>query len=997
MRELLKSASKINNMKAKRDNHNLRNGIYNLLRNSLDILILLIAFIVLFSVARYFELAESINFIIEHAEASEVDEFLFATLVIFVALLAVSIFRTVKLNKEITERSRKEIELKESEERFRSLVEKTNIIPWEADFETRQFTYVGPQAEKILGYPPEEWYEKDFCTTHMHLDDRERTVEDCLASSAQMKDFELEYRMISSDGNIVWVRNFISIISEGGGPEMLRGFMIDITKRKQAELTLAESENRHRTIIEHTHDLIVETDTLGFILYANPQHREMMGYDPGEMKGVNCLEYVHEEDLPMVMSSFQKGLETRESVQTAVYRCMHKNGEWRWLESTGQSFETSKGEVHGVMSSRDVTERIEAEEKSREAEERYRALVEHSYDMIIEVSADGRFLFANRNHETYLGYDSSELIEKSVFDFIHPEDKSFAMGTFMEAARNLTSTVPITFRYRHKDGSWRWLESIGKPFKTVSGEIRGVITSRDITERRLEEEKRREIEERLRTLVEHSYDIIVEASADGRLLYINPAFKDLLGYEPEEVINTDVFENIHEQDRPSVISEFTKTLTNDSAGHAVYRYRHKNGDWYWIESTGNTYRTSGGELRAVIASRDITERKKMEEELLKAQKLESLSVLAGGIAHDFNNLLTIVLGNMNIARMGMDSNDKSNKRLEEAEKAIERATGLTRQLLTFAKGGAPDKKSMSVKELLRESTLFALGGSNVKGQFFINDDLHKLDIDEGQIDQVINNLIINAKQAMAGGGVINVGAENKILESGNVFNLPAGNYVKIYVKDHGIGIPEQYQQRIFDPFFTTKEKGSGLGLATSYSIIKQHKGHIAVRSIPGSETVFTIYLPVSKQGVQTAEEKINIPINGEGNILIVDDDEMIARVLGEITTKLGYTPLIVNTSSEAIKSYSNYMKSGKKFNAVILDLTMPGDLGGKETLKRLKELDPDVKAVITSGYFADGSMSEYIDFGFKAYIPKPYNIQDIGATLHEITSGTVQHLPASKH
>lgn len=563
--------------------------------------------------------------------------------------------------------------------------------------------------------------------------------------------------------------------------------------------------------------------------------------------------------------------------------------------------------------------------------------------------------------------------------------------------KNFSDAGTTTFRYRHKNGEWRWLESIGAPFKTSSGEVRAVIYSTDITERRLEEEKRREIEERYRTLVEHSYDIITEASADGRLLYINPAFKDLLGYEPEEIINTSIFENIHEEDRQSVISKFTKALMNDSAGHAVYRYRHKNGDWYWIESTGNTYRTSDGEVRAVIASRDISERKKMEEEMLKAQKLESLSVLAGGIAHDFNNMLTIVLGNLSIARMGMDPNDKINKRLEEAEKAIERATGLTRQLLTFAKGGEPDKKSMSVREMLRESTLFALRGSNVRSQFFIKDDLLKVDIDEGQVEQVINNLVINAKQAMLDGGVIDVGAENKTLERGNALNLPEGEYVKIYVKDHGIGIPEKYLQRIFDPFFTTKEKGSGLGLATSYSIIKQHKGHIVAGSIPGFGTTFTIYLPASTNRAPKVEENTKTPIKGAGNILIMDDDRMIAEALGEITRQLGYTPCMVNESSEAINTYNDHLKNGNKFDAVILDLTMPGDIGGKETLKKLKELDPDVKAVITSGYFADGSMSDYIDFGFKAYIPKPYNVHDIGKILHDVTVRTAPDTPEIRH
>ncbi len=289
-----------------------------------------------------------------------------------------------------------------------------------------------------------------------------------------------------------------------------------------------------------------------------------------------------------------------------------------------------------------------------ESENRYRTIVEHSYDLIVEVSADSKFLFANKNHKEYLGYDPEELIGKSIFDFVHPDDKNHVLSKFIHAKNTLTSSNEVSFRYRHKDGSWRWLNSIGKLFKTASGEDRGVITSRDITERKLEEEKRREIEERYRALVEYSHDLIVEINTKGEFLFVNKNHKDQMGYDPEELIGTSVFDNIHPEDKNAVFNSMITGLENFSnAGIQHLRYKHKNGEYRWLESTGTPFTTSSGETRAVLYSTDITERMKMEEELLKSQKLESLSLLAGGIAHDFNNLLTIVLGNVSLKRTRM--------------------------------------------------------------------------------------------------------------------------------------------------------------------------------------------------------------------------------------------------------------------------------------------------------------------------------------------------------
>jgi signal transduction histidine kinase/ActR/RegA family two-component response regulator len=388
-----------------------------------------------------------------------------------------------------------------------------------------------------------------------------------------------------------------------------------------------------------------------------------------------------------------------------------------------------------------------------------------------------------------------------------------------------------------------------------------------------------------------------------------------------------------------------------------------------------------------VILRDTSERKKMEEELIKTSKLESLGILAGGIAHDFNNILTALLGNVSIAKTSVNPEDSLFKRLTEAEKACLRAKDLTQQLLTFSKGGTPIKKTVSLGELLKESADFALRGSNVRCEFSIAEDLWPVEIDEGQINQVINNLIINADQAMPEGGTIEIHAENTLLEAQDGLLLPEGKYVKISIKDQGVGIPREYLIKIFDPYFTTKYKGSGLGLSTSYSIIKNHDGHIDVESQLGVGTIFTIHLPASKKKIPAMKRFKETPISGKGRILVMDDEETIRNLLFDMLKDLGYEVELVKDGNETIESYKKARYSGHPFDAVIMDLTIPGGMGGKEAIKILREIDPQLKAIVSSGFSNDPIMSDFHKYGFKGVIAKPYNVEDMSRILHRVITG----------
>ena len=382
--------------------------------------------------------------------------------------------------------------------------------------------------------------------------------------------------------------------------------------------------------------------------------------------------------------------------------------------------------------------------------------------------------------------------------------------------------------------------------------------------------------------------------------------------------------------------------------------------------------------------RNITDQRRLEEELRKSHKLESLSVLAGGIAHDFNNLLTGILGNVSMAKKTIDPLSKAVKRLEDAEKAVARSQDLAQQLMTFSKGGAPVKKAAVIEQIVRDSAAFVLRGSNVKCEFAIDDDVWPVEVDEGQMNQVINNLIINADQAMEGGGIVKVRIENQMVAPRNEMALKEGRYVRISIEDQGSGISDAHIHKIFDPYFTTKEHGSGLGLATVYSIIKNHDGFIGVESKEGAGTVFCLYLPSSEVGLpQPEESKAGTPA-GSGKVLVMDDEELIREVATDILDYLGYCAVACHDGKAAIELYREAMTAGEPFAAVLMDLTIPGGMGGQETMQRLLELDPDVIGIVSSGYCNDPILSNYGHYGFSGIVEKPYSPDALGNVLHDL-------------
>ncbi|MFC1707707.1 PAS domain S-box protein [Planctomycetota bacterium] len=668
-------------------------------------------------------------------------------------------------------------------------------------------------------------------------------------------------------------------------------------------------------------------------------------------------------------------------------------GEERSREDLQQELEQARRRIAELATSASGLRR--AKEALEREKQRDRHYLDIAASIILALDADGSVTFLNEDGARILECTPAEAIGKSWFDTFLPERlreevlvvfRRLMAGDLLPVEHFENAVLTGTGRER----IIRWHNSI---LRDEHGRIAGTITSgEDITEHKRADEALRESEARYRALFNSPLDLIYIHDFEGRFLDANQSTLSRFGYTREEIGNLGFHDLAEEADLTRAFESARQIYLHgrDDAIH-TYRLRTRDGEHVWVETTGVRI-DRAGEPQAILGiARDVTCRKQAEEEgerlrarLQQVQKLESLGLLAGGIAHDFNNALAAIVSNVALARLNLGAGDpEASEALVEAEKAVLRASGLSQQLLTFAKGGAPVRESTSIANLLRETVRFALSGSNTTCQLHIPEETWPVKIDEGQINQVVSNIVVNADQALPNGGTISVFAENFHVRPEDALPLSTGRYVKVSVVDDGVGMEEAHLGRIFDPYFTTKESGSGLGLATSYSIVCRHGGHLAVTSKKGEGTAAHVYLPVSdKPPALKSPSREELAGSGE-RVLLMDDEESLREVIGGVLRRSGYDVVCVPDGAQAVSRYEKAIAESKPFSLVIVDLTVPGGMGGREAVARLREIDPGVRAIVSSGYSEDRVFSEYEQHGFCGAVRKPFELKVLLEAVHQ--------------
>jgi PAS domain S-box-containing protein len=613
---------------------------------------------------------------------------------------------------------------------------------------------------------------------------------------------------------------------------------------------------------------------------------------------------------------------------------------------------------------------------------------------------------------------ATPLVDCAIFDgpeissqhLLYAEDPSFDIETDPKPVLAQTVTLPVLNR------SWtlyfRALPSFAKEseehlplialicwltlsvllFGVTYVEVNARSRSEDITAKlRASESALAAEKERLAVTLYSIGDGVITTDIAGGVLSINKVAEELTGWTQADAVGKPLgsfFTILNEQTHQPCFNQLEMVLGSGAtcgSGQPALLIARDGRERIIADSAAPIRNREGGIIGAVVVFRDITARQKSEAELLKESKLESVGLLAGGIAHDFNNILQGILGNLSLARMNSSSAEKMLERLAGVEKSALRAKDLTQQLVMFARGGAPIRKRMQLANPIKEAATFALHGSEVRCEFNLPCEAWAAEVDEGQFRQVINNLILNAVQAMPDGGKIEVTSENAKLDAGFLPALVAGNYIKITVRDFGVGIQPEHLSRIFDPYFTTRRQARGLGLASAYSVIRKHEGQITVETQPGSGTAFHIYLPASARlDKMPTPEDIQRRFFGQGRILVMDDEPDILTLVSEILETMGYEVAVARDGAEALQIYMDAKDSSQPFAAVIMDLTVPEGMGGKEAIRRLIALDPQVKAIVSSGYSFDPVMANFREYGFSGVMPKPYVMEELGRVLEEV-------------
>lgn len=817
------------------------------------------------------------------------------------------------------------------------------------------------------------------------------------------------------------------------------------------ESKLRHSRQWLATILRSIGDAVIATDSTGSITFMNPVAQALTGWSQDEALGRDLNEVFRVRDdgpIGILDSIVPKVINNGTAVSfLGMTYLISKDGRETPIEAKATPFVGVQGSKTGLaLVFLDITERMRTEEALRRSE-RLLSLKNQVANVFLTVADDemysevlGIIMEALESRYGIFGFidEAGDLmipsLTKGVWEECRVHEKSIVFprekwaGLWGRALREQQAVftnslldvpeghvaisnflaAPILFRGQttgflavaNREGGYD--ENDKELLDSVASRIAPILNARlqrdrQETERKAAEQALANEKEQLAVTLRSIGDGVITTDVDGSIVLLNKAAEEMTGWSQDEARGKqfkDVFTIISEKTRQPCRNPVERVM--DTGGIVELENNTiliaRNGGERLISDSAAPIRDPGSRVVGVVlVFRDVTEKRRMERDLQKSQQLESIGILAGGIAHDFNNLLTAVLGNISLAKMYVREGDRVFQKLTEAENASLRARDLTQQLLTFSRGGAPVKKMAPIADIVRESVAFTLSGSKTTCHFDIEEGLWPAAVDEGQFSQVINNLVMNADQSMPAGGLIDVACGNVCVGREDFMPIMDGRYIFVSIKDYGIGIPEESLDRIFEPYFTTKKSGKGLGLATVYSIIRNHNGHIDVRSKLGQGTVFTIYLPCTD-----AHNAANLPeeppaveapaTTSTGKVLVMDDEENIREVAGEMLSFLGYNVDFASSGEEAAVLFRKALEAGQPYSAVLMDLTIPGGMGGKEAIGILRDMDPDVKGIVSSGYSNDPIMADYRSYGFSGIITKPYKLNELKKVLEGLVA-----------
>ncbi len=862
----------------------------------------------------------------------------------------------------------------------------TDAVYW---FSTdNRFTYVNAASCATLGYTRDELLGMHISqVTPKAADEHMQRVWETLRSQGAFHG-ESEHRR--KDGSVFPVEISTTYV-QFGGQEFACGFARDISERLQAEQALREREEQYRSLFATMtegmalHELI--TDVRGRpvdyrILAVNPafgrhtalQAEQIVGELASACYGMSTAPYLAE---------YARVVASGEPFTFETYFPPIK----RHFRIT--AYCTHPGQFATIFE--DISARKTAEDAMRASEERYRTIFENIQDVFYQTDMFGRLTNISPSIERYSGYAPQELIGRFITDmYVHPEDREL----MTEVMRERGEAVDFVVQLVTKDEdvldfsiNAHFLYDAEQYPVGVEGMLRDV-TARNRAERELAEEK-----ERLRVMVRSIGDGVIATDTGGYVVMMNRVAEALTGWSQDDALDrplTEVFHIIHEKTRERCINPVEKVLATGNvielANHTMLVAR--DGTQRIIADSGAPILDrQRGIVGVVLVFRDVTEESRLHDELQHMAKLDSLGVMAGGIAHDFNNLLTAIAGNMGLAQWALDADNPQKARhyVADAENAAMRARDLTQQLLTFSRGGAPMRAVIQPEPLIREAAAFALTGSRCRCHLEAPADVWPVFADAGQLSQVLHNLLLNADQAMPEGGDITVTIANDDIPAGAEIPLAPGAYVRIAVADGGIGIAPDIREKIFDPFFTTKQRGSGLGLASVYSIVRGHDGLVRVDSTPGKGSTFNVYIPAHRELPLPAAPDAEGPrAAAPWRVLILDDEPAICALLDDVLSAAGHSVVTAPNGAEAQVAWMHAYNVGAPFDLCILDLTIPGGMGGAELFAEMRAANPAVRAIASSGYADAPVMANYADHGFAGRLAKPYRPADVLRLIAEL-------------